>query len=191
MKVDAGDFVGAGRDAMARHAWSEAVDLLSEADRSLDLDGDGLALLGDAAWWGGRFGEAISARERAFAAYTSEGQNLKAARVAIIVAGDHFRSLAHSVAGGWYARAERLLSDEPERAAHGLRARDRAHHALLRGDLEAALEQATVALDIGTRVGDRDLQAIALQFKGQVLVAKGQVEEGLALQDEATVAAVS
>jgi class 3 adenylate cyclase len=190
MKV-AGDLFGAGRDAMDRHAWGEAFDLLSEADRSQELGGEELALLGDAAWWAGRFGDAISARERAFAAYTSEGQNLKAAWVAIIVAGDHFRSLAHSVAAGWYAQAERLLAEEPESAAHGLLARDRALHALLRGDLDIALEQATAAVDIGTRVGDRDVQAIALQLKGQVLVAKGQVEEGLALQDEATVAAVS
>jgi class 3 adenylate cyclase len=190
MKV-ADDIVRAARDAMDRHAWGEAFDLLSEADRTQELSGDELALLGDAAWWAGRFGEAISARERAFAAFTSEGQKLKAARVAVIVAGDHFRSLAHSVASGWYAQAERLLADEPESAAHGLLARDRAFQALLRGDLDMALEQATAALDIGTRVGDRDVQAMALQFKGQVLVAKGRVEEGLALQDEATVAAVS
>src|SRR5688572_18663200 len=113
MKV-AGDLFGAGRDAMDRHAWGEAFDLLSEADRSQQLSGEELDLLGDAAWWAGRFGDAISARERAFAAYTSVGQNLKAAWVAIIVAGDHFRSLAHSVAAGWYARAERLLAEEPE-----------------------------------------------------------------------------
>lgn len=190
MKV-AGDLIRAGRDAMDRHAWSEAFDLLSEADGSQDLSGDELALFGDAAWWAGRFRDAISARERAFSAHTSEGQNLKAASVAIKLGGDHFRSLAHSVSAGWYGQAERLLAGEPESAAHGLLARDRAFQALLRGDLDGAMEQATAALDIGTRVGDRNVQAIAAQIKGQVLVAKGHVEEGLALQDEATVAAVS
>lgn len=190
MKV-AGDLIRTGRDAMERHAWSEAFDLLSEADRSQQLDGDGLALLGDAAWWAGRFRDAISARERAFAAYTSEGQKLAAARVAIMVAGDHFRSLAGSVSAAWYARAERLLAGEPESVTHGLLARDQAYHAFLRGEHDVALERAASALDIGTRAGDRDLQALALQIRGMVLVATGQVEEGLALQDEATVAAVS
>jgi class 3 adenylate cyclase len=176
---------------MDRHAWGEAFDLLSEADRSHELDGDGLALLGDAGWWAGRFRDAISARERASTWYAAQGENVKAATEAIKVGGDHFRSLAHSVSAGWYAQAERLLGGQPEDVAHGLLARDRAFHALSKGDLDAAMEHATAALDIGTRVGDRNVQALALQLQGQVLLAKGQVEEGLALHDEATVAAVS
>ncbi len=190
MKV-ADDLVRAGREAMDRHAWTDAFDLLSEAARSQELDGDGLALLGDAAWWAGRFRDSISARERASASYAAQGENQKAATEAIKVGGDHFRSLAHSVSAGWYTRADRLLAGQPEGVAHGLLARDRAFHALKKGDLDEAMEQATAALNIGTRVGDRNVQAMALQLQGQVLVAKGQVEEGLALHDEATVAAVS
>jgi class 3 adenylate cyclase len=190
MKV-AGDLVRAGRDAMDRHSWGEAFDLVSEADRSQELSGDELTLLGDAAWWAGRFRDAISARERAFTAYAAQGEKVKAATEAIKVGGDHFRSLAHSVSAGWYSQADRLLAGQPESVAHGLLARDRAFHALLKGDLDRAMDQATVALNIGTRLGDRNVQALGLQLQGQVLMAKGRVEEGLALQDEATVAAVS
>lgn len=187
----ADDLVRAGRDAMDRHAWTEAFDLLSEADRSQKLTADELDLLRDASWWAGRFKDAISNGERAFAAYVAEEQHVKAATVAIKVAGDHHRSFSPSVAAGWYAQAERLLAGEPESAAHGLLARDQAYHSYSRGDFERALELANVALDIGTRTGDRDLQAVALQLKGMILLAQGHVEEGLALQDEATVAAVS
>jgi class 3 adenylate cyclase len=190
MKV-ADDLVRAGREAMERHAWNDAFELLSEADRTQQLDADELALLGDAAWWAGRFRDAIAVRERAFAAYTAAGQNVIAAFQAIKVGADHYRSLSRSQASGWFSQAERLLSGEPETAVHGLLAREQAFHALSAGDLDRAFERATTAVDIGTRVRDRDVQAIALQLKGQILVAQGQVEEGLALQDEALVAAVS
>ena len=187
----ADDRVRAGRDAMDRHAWTEAFDHLSEADRSQRLSPDELALLGEAAWWAGRFRDAIVARERAFAEFTSAGENQKAAAVAIHIAADHYRSLSRSLASGWYSQAERLLSGEPEGAAHGWLARELGTRALEAGDLEKALGHATTALDIGARIGDRDVLALGLQLKGQVLMAQGQVEEGLALQDEATVAAVS
>jgi len=59
------------------------------------------------------------------------------------------------------------------------------------GDHEGALASARDALDIGTRFGDRDLMAFGLLIEGKTRVAMGQVKEGLALLDEATVAAVS
>jgi len=46
-------------------------------------------------------------------------------------------------------------------------------------------------VDIGTRFGDRDLMALGLQDEGRARVARGQVSEGMALLDEAAVAALS
>ena len=54
-----------GRAAAARHAWSEAFDLLNEADKSGLLTADDLHLLAEAAWWRGKLDESIVARERA------------------------------------------------------------------------------------------------------------------------------
>src|SRR5206468_2431200 len=59
------------------------------------------------------------------------------------------------------------------------------------GHLEQALAYAREAIAIGERAGDKDVQALALVQTGQVLVAIGQVREGMALVDEATMAAVS
>ena len=59
------------------------------------------------------------------------------------------------------------------------------------GDTDRAVEAAKKALDIGMRFGDRDLQAYGLLIEGSSLVQKGEVTKGLALLDEATVAAVS
>ena len=53
------------RDALARHAWQEAYDVLTEADRSGSLAGEGLELLAWAAYWTGRPDETIEALERA------------------------------------------------------------------------------------------------------------------------------
>jgi hypothetical protein len=51
--------VDAGRQALARHAWSEAYDLLRTADARGELDTGDLVLLADAAWWTGNLPEAI------------------------------------------------------------------------------------------------------------------------------------
>ena len=56
-----------GRDAVRRHAWAEAIEALTAADRDGGLSPDDLELLGTAAWWAGHPDEATEALERAFA----------------------------------------------------------------------------------------------------------------------------
>ncbi|HVM12036.1 MAG TPA: adenylate/guanylate cyclase domain-containing protein [Actinomycetota bacterium] len=186
------DPVAAGRAAIDRHAWSEGYDLLSRADREGSLAPEDIAALGEAAWWAGHIGEAISARERAYAAYLDASQPEEAAMFALILARDHLNRADGAIAGAWLSRAERLLEGLPESRAHGWLLRARARAAAEKdGDHERALGLCEEALDLATRLGDRDLLALALQGKGDALVALGRVEEGRSLQDEATVAAVS
>jgi class 3 adenylate cyclase len=184
--------LGMGREAYQRHAWREALDFYREADKQDKLPADDLAALSESAWWVGDLEECINARERAYAAYIKEGNNRRAAVTALELSSDYsVGRLAHSIAQGWYSRAERLLEKEPESPEHGHLAWNRTQGFLAVGDLDAALEQAELVLDIGTRFGHRDLQAYGLLDKGRALVAKGRVSEGLPLLDEATVAAVS
>jgi class 3 adenylate cyclase len=56
---------------------------------------------------------------------------------------------------------------------------------------DEALVHARAALDIAARTGDRDLMALQVMEQGRLLIGKGELAEGLALIDEATVAAVS
>lgn len=180
------------RDALARHAWRDAFDVLKEADAAAGLDPQDLEGLADAAWWTGRLDDCIGARERAYALYVDRGERRGAARTALQLARDYGHKLANSVAAGWMRRAQRLLQDEPESREHGWLARARAVAAIEeQADLDAALEHTSSALEIGARTGDRDLQAIALHDQGRALVASGRVEDGMALLDEAMVAAVS
>ncbi len=181
----------AARAAVSKHQWRQAFDLLSAADASGELHPDDLMSLGEAAWWLGRLEESIAAKERAYAGYSRAGENQRAARCALALSQDYFGKRAHSIGAGWFNRAERLLENEPESAAHGYLCFMNATGAEAARDLDAALDFADRTLDIGTRFGDRDLQAYGLLVRGRILVLRGDVKQGLALLDEATVAAVS
>lgn len=179
-----------GRAAIARHAWREAFDLLTAADASTSLSPEDLETLAQAAWWTGRLDACIEARERAYRRHLDQGNLRRAAMMALELAHDFDFKRVASIAAGWQSRAERHLAEVPESPEHGYLARRHRARGLARGDLDGALQHARRTVEIGMRFGDRDLQAMGLHDQGSVLIAKGQVDEGLALIDEATVAAV-
>jgi class 3 adenylate cyclase len=95
-----------------------------------------------------------------------------------------------SVSSGWLSRAEHLLDGEAESVVHGHLALVRGITALEVGELETATREFGRAHELGARFRDRNLEAMALVFRGTVLVGLGEVTGGLALLDEATAAAV-
>jgi class 3 adenylate cyclase len=191
-QVNLDNALEAGRDAVRRHAWLEAFEFLTAADQAKSLNADDLEALAYAAWWSSRGDACISARERAYPLYLDAGRPRQAALVALALAKGQFEQRNSSVGMAWLKRAERLLRDEPIGIEHGHLARLQAVIALEGDhDYERALALAAQTLDIGTRFGDRDLMALGLQDQGRALVARGQVSEGMALLDEAAVAALS
>jgi len=180
-----------GRDAAARHAWREAFTFLTEADAHDPLDPEDLEGLAQAAWWIGRLDDAIAAKERSYALYIDRGERRRAAVTALSVAQDYFGKLAHAIGAGWFSRGERLLKDEGDCAEQGYLTLMYGISAAGIGDHEATLDAGRKTLEIGSRFGDRDLQAYGVLLEGNALVAMGRVDEGLSLLDEATVAAVS
>jgi class 3 adenylate cyclase len=185
------DSLEAGREAARKRAWRDAYELLQKADTDGLLGAADLEHLGEAAWWTGRLEEALEFRERAYAAYVEVGDPRRAALLAMTISGDHAKKGAVSVASGWLSRATRLLADEPEGIEHGHLALAHGTAAVMMGELKPAQEHLAHAHDVATRFGDRNLEAMAMVFKGTVLVMSGQVSEGLSLLDEATAAAVS
>jgi tetratricopeptide (TPR) repeat protein len=112
--------------------------------------------------------------------------------MAIAIAEDYFHKLVRSVAHGWLQRAERHLEGLPESSQHGWMARSKSILALgEEKDFERAWELAGTALDIARRQGDRDLQMLALQDRGRMLVSQGRLSEGMAAIDEAMAASAS
>ena len=187
------ELVEAGRRAFARRSWEEAFELLRAADQSLPLGTDDLEAMGWAAFWSGRSQETVAIAQRVHTIYMEAGDRRRAGWAAVMVCLLHAAQLRISVAAGWYAMASQLLQDEPEGVEHGYLSWTTTTVLVVlgKGDAVAALESAERTLDIATRFDDSDLRAVALTYKGYVLVRQGETAEGLALLDEAMAAAVA
>jgi class 3 adenylate cyclase len=184
------DSLGEARDAAARQAWRAAHEAYSAVNHS-ELSAEDLEQFGDAAWWSGKLEDAIGHREKAYARYSSAGEKLAAARVALTLSWDHEGRGAYAVSQGWFSTAQRLLGGLPESVEHGRAILSEGLTALMNeGDLPKAIELFDKAHGLGDRIGDRDLQMLALSGKARALVMGGDVEQGLALHDEASAAAV-
>lgn len=188
LRVHAEQLVRDGRAAMARHNWTGALAAFREANASSSLPPAALELLGEAAWWSGRMEECNTAWERAYALYLEQANQGHAARVSIALAENAFLKSSFSVGKGWLRRAEHLLEGEPESIEHGYLARFQERIAFEgEGDVEQAQVLAERAHALGVRFHDRDLEMLALHDRGGILVAKGQVADGLAFMEEAMV----
>jgi class 3 adenylate cyclase len=183
--------IDTARAALGRHEWRAAFDALSKADGQARLEPEALELLAQAAWWTGQLPEAIDARERAFAAAIKSGNTQSAAIAGINLARDNLMRMKTDVSQAWIKRVERMLEGVEENEGHGWLAIVTGLHAALTGDNEQTLVQATRAYEIGKRLGVMDLEAFALAWRASALIAKGEVEEGLALADEAALIAIS
>lgn len=177
--------VRSGADALAAGDWDAArsafEQALAEGETAELLDG-----LGQAAHFRGRHEEAIELKERAFAAYRRADDPANAAGqarwLAFLHGGVHGNRAA---AGGWMARAERLLEGVPESVAHGRLALD---GAAWTDDPTERERRARRALEIARRFDDRDLEFSAQALLGHAYVLTGRVAEGMVLIDEAMAA---
>jgi tetratricopeptide (TPR) repeat protein len=151
-------------------------------------DTDGLA---EAAWWLGRMQESIGLYTAAYRAHCDTGDLRGAARTSLLLAvstrlvGDAAPSV------GWTRRCQRVLDSLPEGPEHGYPLYLQIATLLGSGDLDAAAESAHRMQDLGRRFGDPTLVALGVYFEGRARIKRAQVRDGLALLDEAMVAALS
>jgi ATP/maltotriose-dependent transcriptional regulator MalT len=178
----------AARAAYAERSWLEAYDAFARADAGEPLTPEDLELRATTARMLDRDDEAVEILERAHHAYLEQGEIPRGAYCAGWIGMTLFYNGAVGPAGGWLARAHRLLEDVPEETAvHGYALLPSVFRHEAAGDLEAAATAAAEAAEIGRRHGDADLQAIAIHAQGHMLVLAGRVPEGLGLLDEAMV----
>src|SRR5690606_14848984 len=174
------------RAAFARQAWGDAHALLSAAP---DLEPEDLERLAVAAYLVGRDDESTVAWERAHGAWARLGETDRAARCAgwlgpgLLLRGEVAR------AGGWFARASRLLDEAGlNSATRGYLQVPAALDALERGDVAAAEDLADEAVATARRFGDPDLLALGVLTLGEAALARGDTTAGMRLLDEVMVA---
>jgi DNA-binding CsgD family transcriptional regulator len=156
------------------------------------LDGDDLELVVTTAYLGGRVAEAMDALQRAEQAHARKGDQRRAARSAFWLG---FLLLGRgelAQGSGWLARARRLLEHEPpDCPEQGYLLIPAAMQQLDAGDHAGAQVTAARSAGIGRRAGEADLVALAQFLQGAAAVTGGDVPGGLAMLDEAMVAAVA
>jgi LuxR family maltose regulon positive regulatory protein len=179
-----------GGEALRRGAWAEAREhfeaALQERETPQALEG-----LGMAAQWLVDRETLFVARERAYRLYRETQSPRDAARVAIQLGWDYrtFRGEA-AIATGWLQRAHDLLSNEEPSAEHGWLALREASIHLADGQLAAARELTSNAVELGRSLSDVDLEMTALALDGLVLVNEGKVVEGMRRLDGSAAAIV-
>jgi DNA-binding CsgD family transcriptional regulator len=183
-----GGAVERGEDALLEGEWEAARAAFEE---SLELEESPRALdgLARALWWLADSAGAISAWERAYAAFRGEGDRDRSVRIALFLAEEYGEGRGNeAAANGWLARAGSLLADADPSAALGwLRlAAGRAT-----SDPTDSRELAIEALDLGRRFGDPDLELVALGRLALAELALGGVETGMTHFDEAMAAATA
>lgn len=191
MRATAIDSLANGRDALARHSWLEAFELLSQADREQSLSGMDLESLADAAFFAAHADLGIEIKERAFKAHVADENHVRAAYVAIDLAHDYGYAGKESIASAWARRAERLLDGKPESYSHGYLALLRSEAASAAGNVDEALDLAEQSVQIAARAAHADLQAFALTNLGWLRIAIGATNDGMSLMEEASISAVN
>jgi LuxR family maltose regulon positive regulatory protein len=184
------DLLVEGDEALARGAWDDAGSAFRRA-LAAGAGPEALEGLASAAFFLDQVGEALDARERAYAAYRGAGRAVDAARVATALAWD-YRALRgeSAVSDGWLARARSLLRDAgPTREGGWLALREASF--ALPGDPERARERCAAAERLGRELGDVDVEMTAVALDGLVQVSRGDVAAGMARLDEATTAATA
>lgn len=188
MTSDAGGLIEHGQAALAAADWATAQRCFEQARETTEsaevLDG-----LGQARYWQGDYRSALSLRERAYARYYEHGDHRRAAFVALQLAVLHWLIYGNAAAAsGWVSQAQRMVEQAGDCAERGW------VELFLAAGADAPDEcerRARAAMETGRRHGDVGLEYDALACMGRAQVARGQVEKGMRLIDEAVAATVS
>ena len=181
-----------GRECFDRRQWADAFAELSAADRGSPLEPEDLERLATAAYLLGSDEGSVEVWERAHRELLRRGDVVRAVRCAawlifVLLNGGEFAR-----AGGWLARARRLLDEGGQDCAEQghLLVPVALQHAV-EGDWPSAHAICAQAADIGVRFGDLDLVTMARSIQGRALIGQARIVDGMALLDEVMVAVMA
>jgi DNA-binding CsgD family transcriptional regulator len=186
------DAKAAGRGSYARRAWADAFAALSRASAREPLEADDLDRLAWSAVLSGHEAESLEAFERLHQLTVDAGDRLRAARAAVWLGLRLISFGEQARAGGWLARAQRLVEAEGRECVEaGYLKIPQVFRLSAVGEHEGARSAAAEAAGIGARFKDGDLVAVGRAFEGRAVMRLGRLSEGLSLVDEAMVAVTS
>ncbi len=132
--------------------------------------------------------DCIQAMQRAYKAQLEAGSTYRAVRCAFWIAMILLTGGEPAVAGGWVARANRLLDAHPDDVVErGYLLMPVMFRHIFGGEFDQALTLAEEVTDYGRRFDEPDLLTTGLNAQGRMLLYTGRVPEGLALLDEAMI----
>ena len=182
--------VARGRQAFADAEWVDASAHLSRADEAMALEPADLELLATASYMLGDDAAYAARLTRAHHAHLAAGDDRRAARCAFWIGHNRMFRGDPVQAGGWFARARRILGDQ-DCVEAGYLLIPAWLTAMAGGDFERGHDMAVRAEEMGERFGDLDLAWLARDDQARALLNMGRVEEGLRLVDEAIIAVAS
>jgi ATP/maltotriose-dependent transcriptional regulator MalT len=184
------DALHEGRAAFGRRAWAEAYEKLSAADAVAPLSVSDLELLTTSAFLIGKDELSDDLWVRVHTESLRVHDAPRAARGAFWLINDLLTRGEIARAGGWLARAQRIL----EEAGHdcpecGLLLVMSARLHAIRGDARSAETDARRAVEIGDRFDDAQVKAFGRLALGQIQMVRGDTAAATVLFDEVMVAA--
>ncbi len=178
-------------DAFAQARWRDARLAYSripiEALRTEDLE-----RWAEAAWWDSDLVECIAIRQEAFRRSCREHDDRAAARVAIALSDDYLHRGVPIVATTWMERAADLLGADSACRETGQLLRLRSEYRLHLDDEPAEALAVNESLRrLAATLDDPDLIAQSMQDHGRILLALGDVDEGMAIIDRSMLVAAT
>jgi DNA-binding CsgD family transcriptional regulator/tetratricopeptide (TPR) repeat protein len=187
--ADAEHSLDRGRESFGRQAWGDAYNQLSAADRMVPLELDDLERLAVAAHLVGRDDDRDDVTLRAHRECLRLDDTARAARCAFWLGFGLLDRGEFARAGGWFARARRLLDDgQHDCVERGYLLLPIAVQSIAEADAATAYATFLQAAEIGERFRDRELVTMARHGQGRALIGLGETAAGMVLLDEVMVA---
>lgn len=177
-------------DALRRWDWNQVAELLGSVDPA-ELTAAELLTLSDAMSAVGQFDDAIVSLEMSHSRFVDDDDNAGAAWTALFLVYHAGARGDDAVAGGWIATAGRYIDGLAECKVHALLPLLMSYPGMAAGEYDGIVDSMTSARELAHQLRERDLEMWALQREGMARAKRGEVKPGMALVDEAMVAALS
>jgi DNA-binding CsgD family transcriptional regulator/tetratricopeptide (TPR) repeat protein len=182
------DELDRGRESFRQQSWTDAYTQLAAADGNAPLGVDDLERLAVAAYLTGNDAASTDLWARAHQECVRTSEPGRAVRCAFWLVLQLLLEGEMAPAGGWMARARRLIDEDADCVEQAYLLLPGAIQNMFGGDADTAHTMFSEAARIGDRFRDPDAVTLGRLGEGQTLIMLGSEADGVLLLDEAMVA---